>query len=394
MRAPGSSTSTSAASVIVVGVDARTMGQIRETLGAEAVVPATSASFEEALPTIDKVRPDAVIVGFDKDFDEALRVAQQISVQYARTQMVALAQRADPDRIRAAMRAGYREYVVLPEDADLLRQAIHEATFRDGPDEDNGEVIALWGSKGGVGTTFLAVNLGAELSPVQRTCVVDLDFSMGDVAAMLDMQPTQTMLDLLRNVHRLDERMLAGSVAVHASKLHVLAQPTDLEQREEVRGDMVMKVLTAVARSYQYVLVDCGSRLDEATLTAVTVADRVLLIATPDVPAIRNTWRRLQLIERLGIERDRVHLVLNRVDRKTPEIPFSEIETNLNRKVDASVSEDRAVVRSVNHGKLLRDVDRKTPVAKELEAMIGLVTDGEVAQPSKADGFMSRLFKF
>lgn len=394
MRAPGSPNSTSAASVIVVGVDSRTMGQIRETLGAEAVVPATPTSFEEALATIDKVRPDAVIVGFDKDFDEALRVAQQISVQYARTQMVALAQRADPDRIRAAMRAGYREYVVLPEDADLLRQAIHEATFRDGPDEDNGEVIALWGSKGGVGTTFLAVNLGSELSPVQRTCVVDLDFSMGDVAAMLDMQPTQTMLDVLRNVHRLDERMLAGSVAVHASKLHVLAQPTDLEQREEVRGDMVMKVLTAVARSYQYVLVDCGSRLDEATLTAVTVADRILLIATPDVPAIRNTWRRLQLIERLGIERDRVHLVLNRVDRKTPEIPFSEIETNLNRKVDASVSEDRAVVRSVNHGKLLRDVDRKTPVAKELEAMIGLVTDGEVAQPSKADGFMSRLFKF
>jgi pilus assembly protein CpaE len=394
MRAPGSPTSTSAASVIVVGVDNRAMGQIRETLGAEAVVPATSTSFDDALGVIEKSRPDAIIVGFDQDFDDAIRVAQQVSAQFARTQMVALSHRADPDRIRAAMRAGYREYVVLPEDGDLLRQAIHEASFREGPDEDNGEVIALWGSKGGVGTTFLAVNLGAELSPVQRVCVVDLDFSMGDAAAMLDMQPAQTMLDLLRNVHRLDERMLAGSVAVHASKLHVLAQPTDLEQREEVRGDMVMKVLTAVARSYQYVIVDCGSRLDEATLTAATVADRLLLIATPDVPAIRNTWRRLQLIERLGIERDRVHLVVNRIDRKTPELTLSEIETNLNRKVDASVGEDRAVVRAVNHGKLLREVDRKSPVLKDLETTIGLVTDGEIAAPAKTDGFMSRLFKF
>lgn len=394
MRAPGSNTSTSASSIVVVGVDGRTMGQIRETLGAEAVVPTSSTSFDDALAVIEKSRPDAVIVGFDQDFDEAIRVAQQIAIQYARTQMVALSNRADPDRIRAAMRAGYREYVVLPEDADLLRQAIHEASFREGPDEDNGEVITLWGSKGGVGTTFLAVNLGAELSPVQRVCVVDLDFSMGDAAAMLDMQPSQTMLDLLRNVHRLDERMLAGSVAVHSSKLHVLAQPTDLEQREEVRGDMVMKVLTAVARSYQYVIADCGSRLDEATLTAVTVADRVLLIATPDVPAIRNTWRRLQLIERLGIERDRVHLIVNRVDRKTPELTLSEIETNLNRKIDATISEDRAVVRAVNHGKLLRDVDKKTPVIKDLETTIGLVTDGEVAPPAKTDGFMSRLFKF
>lgn len=394
MRSPGSTPpSAGAASVIVVGVDNRAMGQIRETLGAEAVVPQTSTAFEDALAAIAKARPDAVIVGFDRDYDEALRVAQQIGTEFPKTQLVALASKADPDRIRAAMRAGYREYVVLPDDADLLRQAVHEATFRDDPDEEHGDVIAIWGSKGGVGSTFLALNLGAELSPVHRVCVVDLDFAMGDAAVMLDLQPAQSIIDLFRNVHRLDERMLAGHVSVHGSKLHILAQPTDLDQREEVRGDLVMKVLTAVARSYQYCLVDLGSGLDEGSLTAATVADRILLIATPDVPAIKNTWRRLRLLERLGIEKTRVHLVLNRYDRKTAPIPLQDIETNLARKVDAVISDDRAALRAVNEGKILRDVDRKSAVARDVEALLGLVTDGEVVVEKKTSGPLGWLFK-
>lgn len=394
MRSPGSNTTLSASSVVVIGVDNRAMGQVRETLGTEAVIPAAPTSYDDAVAMVAKTRPDAIIVGFDQDVDEALRVGQQVHTEFPRVQMVALSARTDPDRIRAAMRAGYREYVVLPGDADLLRQAVHEASFREGSDEDNGVVVSLWGSKGGVGTTFLAVNLAAELSPVQRVVVVDLDFSMGDAASLLDMQPSSTLLDLLRNVHRLDERMLAGHVAVHPSKVHVLAQPTDLEQREEVRGDMVMKVLTACARTYQYVFIDLGSQLEEASLTAATVSDRIILVATPDVPAIKNTWRRLQLLEKLGIEKSRVHLVLNRVVRKAMPISLAEIERNLNRRVDAVVSEDPMILRAVNEGKLLRDVDRRSPAAKDIESMIGLVTDGEVVQERKSDGFIGRLFKF
>jgi pilus assembly protein CpaE len=306
---------------------------------------------------------------------------------------VALSGRADPERIRAAMRAGYREFVVLPDDAELLRQAVHEALYQEAEDEDHGHVVTLWGSKGGAGSTFLSVNLAAELSPVHRVCVVDLDFSMGDVAAFLDIQATQTMSDILRNLGRLDERMLAGSVVVHPSKVHALAQPVDLEQREEIKGDTVMRVLTTVARSYQYCLVDCGSRLDEASLTAATVADRILLVATPDVPGVKNTWRRLQLLERLGIEKDRVHVVLNRWDRREAPFSLADVEQNLGRKLAATVALDKAAVRAVNEGKLLRDVDKRCQAARDVEALVGLLTDGEVAvEKRSSSGWLPKLF--
>ncbi|MDP2307043.1 MAG: AAA family ATPase [Pseudomonadota bacterium] len=392
MRQAGSSNNV--ASVVVIGVDARAMGQIRETLGAEAALPAQATRYEDALAVIRKLRPDVVIAGFDQDFEEAIRIAPQIVADNGRCQLVALASHANPDHIRAAMRAGYREFVVLPDDAELLRQAVHEAIYQEGGDEDHGEVIAVWGSKGGAGATFLSVNLAAELSPVHRVCVVDLDFSMGDVAAFLDIQPSVTIADLMRNLHKIDERMLAGHVVVHPSKVHAVAQPTDLEQREEVKGDTVMRILTTVARTYQYCLVDCGSRLDEATLTAATVADRILLIATPDVPGIKNTWRRLQLIERLGIEKSRVHVVINRWDKREAPFSLADVEQNILRKVDATVAFDKAAARAVNEGKLLREVDKKCPAAKDIEALVGLVTDGEMSVERRASGPMGWFSRF
>lgn len=392
MRQPGSSSS--AATVVVIGVDARAMGQIRETLGAEAALPSQSARFEDAIAVIRKTHPDVVITGFDQDFEEAIRIAPQIAAESSRIHMVALAARTDPERIRAAMRAGYREFVVLPEDAELLRQAVHEATFQTEDDSSHGDVVTVWGAKGGVGSTFLAVNLAAELAFVHRVCVVDLDFSMGDVASFLDLNPTQTISDLLRNLHRLDERMLSGSVVVHGSKIHVLPQPTDLEQREEIKGDSVMRILTAVARSYQYCIVDCGSRVDEAALTAATVADRLFLVANPDVPGVKDAWRKLRLLERVGVEKERVHLILNRWDKRDAPFTLADVERNLGRKVDATVALDRAAARSVNDGKLIRDVDRRAPAAKDLEALVGLVTDGEVAVEKKAAGPMSWFSRF
>lgn len=368
------------------------MGQIRETLGTEAVLPSTSFSYEEALSAVRKVRPDVVITGFDGDFEEAIRLAPTIAGDNARVHQVALASRADPDRIRAAMRAGYREYVVLPDDAELLRQAVHEAVFSE-RGEDAGEVIALWGSKGGVGTTFLTVNLAGELSPVQRVIAVDCSFEMGDVAPFLDMQTTQTIADIFRNISRLDERMLAGHVLVHSSKVHVLAQPLQLDQREEPRNDLVMRTLTACARSYQYCIVDCGSGLDEATVTAATVADHIVLVSTPDIPSIKNTWRRLQFIERLGLERERVRLVINRWDKKTAGISIEEIEANLNRKVSATIADDRIAFRAVNEGRLVRDLDKRSAVSRDLASLVGLFTDGEVAdEPRGGGGFISKLF--
>lgn len=351
------------------------MGLIRECLGTEAAIPATSTPLSEALGVVRKQRPQAIIMGVDHNAEEAIKLGPVLANEVPGVTLVALAERSDADRIRSAMRSGYREYVVLPEDAGLLRQAVKEAANTEVEGAQQGEVIAMVGSKGGCGVTFLGIHLAAEISSIERVCVLDLDFSMGDVAAFLDLQPNNSIQDLLRNLDRLDERMLAGSVAVHPSKVHVVAQPTELMDSQEVKSEDVLRVLSVAADAYSYVLVDCGGRIDEATLTASSVADLVCMVVTPDVPSVKNAWRRLQLMDRLGIERDAIRLIVNKWE-KTSELSRQDIETNLGIPVATTIDYDPTNChKAVNAGRLLRDIDKRSPTARDISDAVSLITE-------------------
>jgi pilus assembly protein CpaE len=300
---------------------------------------------------------------------------------------------AQPERIREAMRAGYRDFVVLPEDGELLKRTVREAPTEVTTVSDQGQVVAIIGAKGGVGTSFITANLGAELAPVHRVCAVDLDFSMGDLASMLDLQTTSSMQDLLGNLNRLDERMLAGSVAVHPSGLHVIAQPLELLENDFLRGEDVLKVLSTAADAYQYLFVDCGGRIDEATRTASTVADLILLVCSPDVPSVKNAWRRLHLLDRQGVDLSRVRLIVNRW-AKNPPLSEQDIESNLGIPVAATVAnEPSRCQHAVNVGALLRDVDKRCAASADISNLVSLITDGVTrVEPSAPNRPLSWLF--
>ena len=114
----------------------------------------------------------------------------------------------------------------------------------------------------------------------------------------------------------------------------------------------------------------------------------------PDVPAIKDTWRRLQFLEKLGVEKTRIYVVINRWDKRDAPFTLAEVQTNLGRKVDMTIAFDKAAVKAVNDGRLLRDVDRKCQAAKDIEAAVGIVTDGEVVVEKRAAGPMGWFSRF
>jgi pilus assembly protein CpaE len=382
------------ATVLIVGVDELDAGHIRDCLSTDAAIPNDTVHHSEASDAARRYRPAVMIVGFDADPAAAISLGSTLQSEHPQLVLIAHARNASPEHIRSAMRAGYRDFVVLPEDSALLRRAVREAPTDAVRATDQGQVIAVVGAKGGVGTTFVAVNLGAELAPINRVCTVDLDFSMGDVAGMLDMQPPSHLVDLLGNLSRLDERMLAGSVGVHPSGLHILPQPLELVENDFLRGEDVLRVLSAAADAYQYLLVDCGGRLDEATRTATTVADLILLICSPDVPSVKNAWRRLRLLERQGVDLSRVRLIVNRLD-KNPPLSEADIESNLGIPIAGTITNDPGRCQhAVNVGALLRDVDKRCAAAKDISNLVALITDGvsQVA-PSPPNTPLSWLFR-
>jgi len=386
----------SVAIVALVGIDGETVGRIRETLAAEAVLPQQSVAFGDAYSAISRTRPDVIIVGFHQGPDAPLEFAETMK---GNTTLVAISDNRDADTILKAMRAGYKEFVVLPTDAQNLRQVVHDAAYATADEDEQGTVVVFWGAKGGVGTTLLASHLAAELAPIHRVLCLDLDFSMGDLASVLDLTPKDTIVDLLPRADRLDERALTGATTLHKSKMHVIAQPGEPTLGMELIADDVYNIIHAGAKAYQYVLVDCGTYLDPSVEMALNVADVVVLVCTPNVVSVRNAFRRIKTLDMLGVDKERIRLVVNRVHAKSY-VSIEDIEQNLGLPVTGTIPDDSLTVdKSINEGKLLRESGKRSEVAKAISTLVGLLTedrgeeDEDVVEEEPAKGgFFSRFF--
>ena len=389
-----------AATVVVVGLDGDMMGLVRETLAAEAVLPNSSVGFGDAIGVVKRTRPDVVIVGYSRAIDASLELAETLRREQMATTLVAMADKSDAEAILAAMRVGYQEFVVLPDDATRLRQVVHEAAYAPDDEEDKGLVVAVTGAKGGVGATVLATHLAAELAAIHRVLCIDLDFGMGDVASMLDLTVRDSIAELLPRADRIDERSLTGSVIVHKSKVHVLATPDEMESITEVRADDIFAVINAAARAYQFVIIDCGAYYDEGVSVALSVADAVVLVSTPDVTSVRDAFRRIKMLNTVGVEKERIRLVVNRFSQNAF-VSLDDIKQNLGIPVAATITDDpRIVEQAVNEGRLVRDINKKADVARDIASLVAVLTDDpedlverqKQEELTKSGGFFASLF--
>jgi pilus assembly protein CpaE len=390
-----------AANVLLVGLDNESMGQVRETLAAEAKLPNSSIGFGDALEVIRADRPDVVIVGYSSAMDASLELAALITKELPNVALIALADRSDAQAILQAVRGGYKDCVVLPQDAARLRDVVKEQAYASEDDEDKGMVIAMVGAKGGVGNSVLTTNLCTELAAIHTVLCLDFDFGVGDVASLLDIKTRDTLADLLPRADRLDERSLTASVAVHKSKVHVIPVPENISMAGEANIEELYAILNIAAKAYHYIFVDCGTHMDDAVSLAVQAADSVVLVTTPDVTSVRDAYRRLKLIRAMDVPNERIRLVVNR-QHKNAFVSLADIKQNLQLPVVATVADDpRTVDQAVNEGKLIREVNRKSDVARDISELVAVLTEDAVGEfdpddddggSSGGGGFFSRLF--
>jgi pilus assembly protein CpaE len=347
---------------------------------------------EEAERVVRERRPEVVLVAFAPEAGSHTPIAPRLLQIDPSLTLLAVAQVPDPAAIREAMRAGFRDYLVLPDDLAALRRTVREVAESAAPTAARGrrgDLIALMGAKGGSGTTLLSVNLGAELAELGSSLVLDMDFVLGDTAVFLDLSPERSMADVLRNVARLDEDLFAASISVHSTGLRVLPQPTMPLEDVGYDSEAVMRTLDLAAAQADHVVVDCGAGVNEATMVTVSTADRVLLVVTPDVPSIRAAWIRLQLLDRLDVPRERIRVVVNRWGAYAG-LSRREIEEHLGCSVHATVNDDpKAAGAAVNEGQLLREHHGRAKLTRDIGKLAGSLagTDGRTTGGGRASWF-------
>ncbi|GLW62188.1 septum formation initiator [Actinomadura rubrobrunea] len=324
-----------------VGTVAGLRTQLGELTDVELVdVERTSADVLGAInstPGLDVVLIDQEIGGLP-----ALDLVREITLRHPQLGLVLIVANASAEFISQAMVAGAR--AVVPRDPTLaeLQSRIEAAAewarsmkrhFEPGqnpafPDR-GGQLVAIAGAKGGTGTTTLAIHLASAAVTVGQTvCLVDMDLQKGDIPSFLDVTHRRSIADLIDAADELDGSILAEALYVHPDGLHVLLAPAESERADEITAKAARRILAALRSRYDVVVVDCGAFVTDGSAMAVELADRVLVTATPDLPALRAVKRHAAMWDRLGLRKpDDISVVLVRHDRK------SEIQPDFARKV-------------------------------------------------------------
>lgn len=353
-----------------------------------AVIVMSTAEPGQVVAEYGELRPTLVIVATAPGDKESLGLIGDLVA--AGALVIALGPSKDPDLILAVMRAGAREFVVQS-DRDGLRSALTEFARVADAREAGGTVVTLFPTRGGVGSTSIATNLAHAIQKGgHRVCLVDLDLHLGDVLSFLDLPATYSITDVLSNITRLDRELLDASIARHASGMRVLAQSGKVEEADHVRPPEVGHLLGFLRRFYDFVLVDGVRGFDEMSLAALDASQKILVILTQDVPAVRNAKRCLDLFRRLGYGDTKVNLVLNRY-QKSPDISPQVVEETTGLPVRHTLSNDfAAAISAINRGLPLQSVAPRSNLTRDIEQLVALLVERGRA-PAKQGGFLRNL---
>ncbi len=217
------------------------------------------------------------------------------------------------------------------------------------------DVFTVASSSGGCGKTFYATNLACYLAAQtgQRVCLVDLDLQFGEVSTALHLRPRFTISDLLSR-EPVDEEDLDEHVEEylepHDLGFSVLAAPFSPAEADMIAPKDVYKVMGALRKRFDYIVVDTPAQLSEVVLAAFDHSTKVLCMVTLDLPSIRNMRVFLSTLEKLRINRDSIGVVLNKVESDVG-INIDDVQEVLENRIISVLPYSREVSRSINQGR-------------------------------------------
>lgn len=208
------------------------------------------------------------------------------------------------------------------------------------------KLVAILGAKGGVGATFLSINLAAVIAETTTTVLADFDFCKGDIGTYLDVEPVALIGSLLSRDAVVDDVAIRRVVISHKAGFDALCQPHDLAGLHAVTRDNVVTLLDGMRKGWDVVVADLGSRIDIPSLTTALMADQIILVTNNTVPALRNAQRVLSLLTDLKVPGDKIRLVLNKYERGLVEV--GEVSSHLERGVAVTIMRDNAACKTTD----------------------------------------------
>jgi pilus assembly protein CpaE len=400
--------------VLIVDDIAETRENIKKLLQFEADVEVVGGarSGQEGIQMAAETRPHIALMDINMPDMDGITATEGVIEQVPFCQVVILSVQSEADYMRRAMMAGAKDFIPKPPSGDELIKTIRTLGERAKKEEEKakvglvyapveiggvrrvtgrleGKILSVYSAKGGVGCTLLATNLAVGLHTAETpTVIVDANLQFGDVSVFLNLQVKNSIADLAARADELDRDYLEEVLVGHSTGLRMLAAPPKPQMADEVSADQVRKVLEYLKSHYAYIVVDTHSTVDDVTLAVLESSDMIIVVATPEIPAIKDARYLFDLLGLLEIPKDRVFFVMNKMPerRGAGGVTSEAVAENLKRPVDGEVpADEKAATLSINRGTPLIMGDRSRPPAKNLLDLVGLVRQRLVAEPAPVE---------
>jgi pilus assembly protein CpaE len=333
-----------------------------------------------------ELTPNVIIVETMANRDVVLAgLAQLAQVCGPETKVVVIGHLNDIVLYRELMSLGVSDYVVAPIHQLQIIDSI-AGLYQDPGAKPLGRIFAFVGSKGGVGSSTLAHNVGWYMSRQLNTdtVITDLDLAFGTAGLNFNQETSQGIADALGQPDRIDQTLLDRLLTKCGDKLSLLASPGTIDRDLHVETSSVEVILNTVRNSVPSVVVDVPNMWTPWVKHVLLHADEVVITATPELASLRNTKNLVDLLKQARPNDQAPRLVMNQVGiPKRPEIPVADFAKAINIEPTLTIAYDAQTFgTAASNGQMLAEVSTKAKVADAIAALAQMLLGHE--RPIKA----------
>jgi pilus assembly protein CpaE len=379
--------------ILVVDDEANVQRLLQYTLKQAGYTVTVAGDGQEAVRLWQAESPALILLDVSLPKLDGYGVAEKIRAEEGgrgHVPIIMLTAEKEVEQKVRGLRAGADDYLVKPfHQAELLAR-MRSLLARFGATDGTvgkpplGRMIAFYGAKGGVGATTVAINTAISLHHDfdRKVVLVDGVLQFGDHRVFLDLGPDRKSITDAVSAPTVDADLLKSVLVKHDSGIDLLLAPASPEEGDLIREDRLGEVLALLRTMYDFVIVDAEKRLADLTLSVLDHADEIHIVMTADLSCLKNVRLALEALDRIGYDRNRLRLVLNRSNAFTG-ISVGAAENALKRTFETKImNEYRTAITAQNSGKPFSYARPDAALAKEISGLAKLIDAG--GAPAKA----------